>query len=232
MSYILDALRRADDERQRHVPRTPELTPGPALPATARTPHRFGFGVAAAVVLTAAAAWLWIAAHAPPDPAGNDVSAAATPPRQAAAVSPAAPPAVPTPTPPTASPSPETTAPTPRAGAAIAAVALPPPPRADTPETVESKLPPPASEPAIDPPPSGSSLPAWRDLPPTQRQALPHPTLDVHVHAPDPARRFVMIGLQKYREGDTLADGSVLERIDAEGVVLEYRGQRYTLPRR
>jgi general secretion pathway protein B len=230
MSYILDALRRADDERQQHVPRTPELTPGPAVPVAPRSARRLGLGVTAAVALAAVVAWFWIAAHAPPGPVGADVPAAATHPQQAAAAKPpAAPPAAPAPTP---SPGPEAATPAPRAGAAVAAVALPAPARAAAPEAAEGKPPPSASEPADDPPPSGSAVPAWRDLPPAQRQALPHPRLDVHVHAPDPARRFVMIELQKYREGDTLADGSVLERIDAEGVVLEYRGQRYTLPRR
>ena len=233
MSYILDALRRADDERKQHVPRTPELTPGPAVPVAPRTAHRLGLGVAAVVVLAAAIAWFWIAADAPPDPSGTDVPAVAPPPQQAAAVSPAVPPAAPRAAQtPTASPGPDATAPAPRADAAIAAVALPPPARAEAPDAAGGERPAPASAPADDPPPSGGVIPAWRDLPPDQRQALPHPNLDVHVHAPDPARRFVMIEMKKYREGDTLTDGSVLERIDAEGIVLEYRGQRYALPRR
>jgi general secretion pathway protein B len=73
---------------------------------------------------------------------------------------------------------------------------------------------------------------AWRDLPHEQRKGLPRPHLDVHVHADDPSGRFVMVGMRKYREGDTLPDGSLLERILADGVQLEFRGPHYRLPRR
>ena len=41
-----------------------------------------------------------------------------------------------------------------------------------------------------------------------------------------------MVDMRKYREGDALPDGSVLERIESDGVQLEYQGQRYRLPRR
>lgn len=232
MSYILDALRRADGERQRHVPRTPELTPGPARPTAARAAPWPVIGVVATVVLAAAVAWFWIAADAPTGPAGADLPTTPARPQQVTAMPTTAPPTAPAPALPEAPPAPAALAPAPRAGAVIAAVTIPAPERTKTPETAGNQRPPPASVPAADPPSPGGTVPAWRDLPPAQRQALPHPRLDVHVHAADPARRFVMIELQKYREGDTLPNGGVLERIDAEGVVLDYRGQRYTLPRR
>ena len=79
---------------------------------------------------------------------------------------------------------------------------------------------------------SGNLPTAWRDLPLSQRKDLPHPRLDVHVYDADPRRRFVMIEVQKYREGDVLPDGSELERIHVDGIILVSRGQRYSLPRR
>jgi hypothetical protein len=55
--------------------------------------------------------------------------------------------------------------------------------------------------------------------------------LDVHVYATQPSERFVYINMRKYREGATLAEGPVLERIRRDGVVLNYQGLRFVLPR-
>jgi general secretion pathway protein B len=62
-------------------------------------------------------------------------------------------------------------------------------------------------------------------------QALPELHLDVHVYATKPADRFVYINMRKYREGNTLQEGPVLERIRRDGVVLNYQGLRFLLPR-
>jgi general secretion pathway protein B len=61
--------------------------------------------------------------------------------------------------------------------------------------------------------------------------ALPDLHLDVHVFATNPADRFVYIDMRKYREGAALADGLTLERIRRDGVVLNYHGLRFVLPR-
>jgi general secretion pathway protein B len=53
----------------------------------------------------------------------------------------------------------------------------------------------------------------------------------VHVFATKPADRFVYINMRKYREGAALADGLTLERIRRDGVVLNYHGLRFVLPR-
>ena len=62
-------------------------------------------------------------------------------------------------------------------------------------------------------------------------QALPDLHLDVHVYATKPAERFVYINMRKYHEGQPLAEGPVLERIRRDGVVLNYHGLRFVLPR-
>jgi general secretion pathway protein B len=55
--------------------------------------------------------------------------------------------------------------------------------------------------------------------------------LDVHVYATLPADRFVYINNRKYREGQTLEEGPTVERIRRDGVVLAYQGVRFLLPR-
>ncbi len=74
-------------------------------------------------------------------------------------------------------------------------------------------------------------LPTISELDLTGANALPDLHLDVHVYATKPAERFVYINMRKYREGATLAEGPVLERIRRDGVVLDFRGLRFVLPR-
>ena len=74
-------------------------------------------------------------------------------------------------------------------------------------------------------------LPSINELNLTGSQALPEMHLDVHVYATKPADRFVYINMRKYHEGNTLQEGPVLERIRRDGVVLNYQGLRFLLPR-
>lgn len=74
-------------------------------------------------------------------------------------------------------------------------------------------------------------LPTINELNLTGAQALPELHLDVHVYATNPADRFVYINMRKYREGNTLQEGPVLEKIRRDGVVLNYKGLRFLLPR-
>lgn len=74
-------------------------------------------------------------------------------------------------------------------------------------------------------------LPTIGEIDLSGQPALPDLHLDVHVFATNPADRFVYINMQKYREGSALADGLTLERIRRDGVVLNYHGLRFVLPR-
>jgi general secretion pathway protein B len=60
---------------------------------------------------------------------------------------------------------------------------------------------------------------------------LPEMHIDLHVYAAQASERFVSINGRRYREGDTLAEGPVLERIRRDGAVLDYQGTRFLLPR-
>jgi general secretion pathway protein B len=77
----------------------------------------------------------------------------------------------------------------------------------------------------------GEVLPTINEINLTGSQALPELHLDVHVYATKPADRFVYINMRKYHEGNTLPEGPVIERIRRDGVVLNYRGLRFMLPR-
>jgi general secretion pathway protein B len=96
---------------------------------------------------------------------------------------------------------------------------------------------PPAVEPAaaVAPPvvaeatePGDSPLPVWPRIPEHLLADLSTGLrLDVHVYAKQPQERFVLINLKKYQEGETLQEGPRLDEITSEGVVLSYRGERF-----
>lgn len=69
------------------------------------------------------------------------------------------------------------------------------------------------------------------ELPEPVAGGLPHVNVDLHVFADTPAQRFVVINGQKLREGDQLREGPRLERITPDGVILSYRGTRFQVPR-
>jgi general secretion pathway protein B len=74
-------------------------------------------------------------------------------------------------------------------------------------------------------------LPSISEINLTGAQALPDLHLDVHVYATNPADRFVYINMRKYHEGAALPEGPRVERIRRDGVVLNYQGLRFILPR-
>lgn len=70
-------------------------------------------------------------------------------------------------------------------------------------------------------------LQSWYELPQEFRMRLSLPRLDLHVYSDNPQNRFIMVNLKKYREGETLESGMVLEEILPEGMVMYYRGERF-----
>ena len=77
-------------------------------------------------------------------------------------------------------------------------------------------------------PPNGApQLQSWYELPQEFRMRLSLPRLDLHVYSEVPENRFILVNLKKYREGDTLESGLVLEEILPEGMVMYYRGERF-----
>ena len=91
----------------------------------------------------------------------------------------------------------------------------------------------PAVQPAATGP--GAESGATGDLPLYQQivtsDGLPALHLDLHVFADRPRDRFVMINMHRLGEGDSLPSGVQVEAIRSDGVVLTYRGTRFLLPR-
>jgi general secretion pathway protein B len=73
-------------------------------------------------------------------------------------------------------------------------------------------------------------LPTLNDLL-ASGHTLPEMHLDIHVNAPRAADRFIFINMRKYVEGQTLNEGPAVERITADGVILNQHGLRFLLPR-
>lgn len=81
---------------------------------------------------------------------------------------------------------------------------------------------------AAPPPADESELPVWPQVPGNLFQKIRGGLrLDVHVYGPHSSDRFVLINLQKYYEGDELQEGPTLDEITQEGVVLSFQGQRF-----
>lgn len=202
MSFILDALRRAEAERQQG--QVPGLNAGPAVPAamglpsTRRRPGLAAWLVPAALLL-AGAAWWW----SRPAPA------------PVVAVAPA----------PTASPQPAS------APAPVAAP-TPTPTPTPTPLPVVVSAPPVAAAPAVPAAPASAVERALRftELSPELQRQMPPLVPSGSVWSDQPASRFVLINGQVVREGDTVAPGLVLERLQPKAALLRWRGLLIELP--
>lgn len=78
---------------------------------------------------------------------------------------------------------------------------------------------------------SSSDIQNVRDLPDSSRAALNQYEVNVHVFDDDPIRRFVLINMDKYKEGDRIANnGPLVEEITSKGVVIDYGRGRALLP--
>ncbi len=60
---------------------------------------------------------------------------------------------------------------------------------------------------------------------------LPELHLDIHVYSAKPEDRFVFINMVKLREGSQLKEGPQVAEITPDGVILENQGQLFLLPR-
>ncbi len=94
-----------------------------------------------------------------------------------------------------------------------------------------------AAAPVADSEPTPRRNPAYVNLP-TMNEAIvagnlsvPPLHLDIHVYSPSPAERFVFINMAKYREGDRLQEGPAVEEITESGVVMIHQGSRFLLSR-
>jgi general secretion pathway protein B len=262
MSYILDALRRADAERGRggvpSIHSQQPITPIEADDEAQRPGSRPLTWAGAALVLVALGAGLaWWLLRPPPAAVLATAPLPVTPMSAAPNGGPPSPtspgPMFPVPGPvPPAAPSP------PNAGAGPS-VATPPEagrtPGGEGAHAARARTPRTAPEPArdaletralaneprapdaarADRPASAAAATAsdrvyaLRDLPDDVRRALPAISVAGSTWSNDPTSRMLMIGGQIYHEGDSVAPGVALERIQPHAAVFAFRGYRYQL---
>ena len=213
MSYILDALRRSQAERERGQVPGLDARPAPlaALPEAASGPPWRWLALAAVVLGVAALALLGWPRGAPPvQPAG---AALRTPepvsrPAQVAA--------------------PETTAAPARAPTlpVVVSAPVPPPAVAVTPPRA-TPAPAPVAAASAAAAPAATLLSA---LSPAQRRELPPLVMGGSIWSDSALSRFVIVNGQVVREGETAAPGVVVERIGAKAVWLRWRELRLEVP--
>lgn len=228
MSYILDALRKADAERERDPARGIHAQPAAGVPVQA-APRAPRWAWAAGLVLLALVAGygLWQRGEppppaAPPMPVTGFVKQAPPPPAVVPVATVVVPPAPPAPVP---------------AKPAVAAVTtLKAPPAVPAAAPVSAAAPPAAPVAAVAPvaPVAAAPAPAriWAvaELPADVQRELPKLAISGGVHSDNAAQRLLIVGGQVMTEGAELAPGVVLDQIRPRTAVLRFKGFRYSVP--
>lgn len=227
MSYILEALKKAQAERQLGNAPTIHAPVVHAVPAARASRMPLALGAAAAVLVLGAALFAW-RQSSPADPAP--------------AVSKAAPAPVAAVPPPVA-----TVAPAPSPQVALLPEPLAPPARKS--EAPARKPEPPAqrlakAEPARSAPVAADPVPVaparavaaeettrgFNELPDAVRREVPKVVFGGYIYSPNPADRLLLVDKMLRREGEEVAPGLVLEKLLPNAAVMNYRGQRYRVP--
>ena len=219
MSIILDAIKKSDTERQRQ--NAPGIASIPAT-GTGRSSSRWFWIIGLLLVMNLAAITFLI------DRTGENTASPTavetTPVQSLAAPTPAVPierpaPAVVFERSEAVAPDPE---PMPETSASSTA-------RPEPATVIESRLP--ATNPSPARPSVTDGLPTFNELRARGVLQLPDLYIDIHVYSDDPAERFVFINMSKYRERAKLAEGPVVGEITPDGVILDYLGTAFLLPR-
>ncbi len=79
--------------------------------------------------------------------------------------------------------------------------------------------------------PAAPALPLVWELPYSTRKDLPELSLTMHLYSDVAKERFVVLQGERHVEGDELGNGVVLREITADGMVLDFKGQRFVFPR-
>jgi general secretion pathway protein B len=221
MSYILDALRRADAERERGTVPSLHTQQFGALPSDDEAPPRPRLLIGTIVVLVLALggvlAWNFFGgSEPPPKPVVQAVAptpAIATPP----AVAP----------PPVFAPQSLASASAGRPASATTAMAPPAPrPAARPPVRREAA---PATSTSSAAAPGDERIYSLAELPEAIRRELPKLAYGGGSYSGDKASRLAFLNGQVFHEGDTVAPGLVLKQVKQKGVILAYKGYRFEI---
>ncbi|MES2756855.1 MAG: general secretion pathway protein GspB [Pseudomonadota bacterium] len=210
MSYILEALKKSQAERQLGSAPTINAVPVGAAPHADLRPSRrplwIALSAAALAVALALLAWRLMA----PAPKAAVAVLAATPPPVGVAVTVAVAPPPLAVVPPSAPQEPKRVVARPAPPAPVKAAAPPPPP----------------------PPPSADEdkLPTLRELPEAIQRTVPPLTFGGYMYSKNPADRLLLIDKSLRREGEEVAPGLVLEKLLPKAAVMNFNGYRYRVP--
>ena len=221
MSFILDALRKSETERQRQG--TAEFAGVPTHAVASGAPRWLWIVAALLAVNLAVLLGLLMRPEARPVEVTTAPAAASTP-----AVD--------------ARPEPAASTIAESAAAAaggddsfveqVAAARRQEPPPADTAQAAEPEALEPANAVAAPAASSGvAGLPSFVEVLTNGTVQLPDLHLDIHVYSDVPEDRFVFINMSKQRENSQLSEGPVVEEITPDGVILDYLGTRFLLSR-
>lgn len=233
MSYILDALQRADAERERgHVPglHSQIVPPTGRKAARARRWQAWHTTIALVVALLIGAAVWWWFGRAEDAPTTAPVAAAptATSPAEAAETSPPATrPTMPAPeqpvqpilAPPRVEPPKRPAASPPATAPAVAAAPAPAP--------AAPPAPAPAAPAAVEP--AAGPVRSFAELSPEARAQLPAVNVSGSTYSKNPALRMLIINGKVVQEGQEIAPGLKLETIGQRNAVLNHNGLRYSI---
>lgn len=239
MSYILDALKKSDQQRQRGA--TPTLQAAQLTVAAPRRPMLISYGLPAAVLLATGImiGWLrpWQAQRllpAPTPPGTEAVAAKPIPVSQPAPAPLTAPPEMPGKT------AQGLPAPNPaRAGQAVptAVASKPNSPAPANSGAPSSGTPSPESSAAAAPIADNPARPdvvvpqqkALRidELPVQIQREIPAMTVQLHAYSSQPSERIVYINSTRLLEGEYLMPGLMLEQITPDGMIFSYKGYRF-----
>ncbi len=219
MSFILDALKKSENERQQQS--DSEFATVPSGSDTPGMPRWLWVLGALLVVNAVVVTGLLLRPDTPAigttsmQPAANTTVAAAPETTSNAAVESA----------PAASTSFAERVDAAREDQAARATPAPEPAIASPPPVVETRpvVAAPANEPAL--------LPSIQEVVATGTLQLPPMHIDIHVYSETPSDRFVFINMNKYRESERLDEGPVVQEITRDGVVLAHLGTEFFLSR-
>lgn len=104
-------------------------------------------------------------------------------------------------------------------------------PAREAPQRAAAAPPPATSEPDEPNAParSTSGVPTYQDAAALPGLNVPQLRLDLHVYDPEPANSFVFVNMQKLKQGDTFDQGVRVDSITPDGAILSYRGVRFLL---
>ena len=232
MSYILDALKRADAERERERGAVPGLQsrhmPTPTIQAAHGMRNRVWLAAAAAALALggiAAGLWFWqtpAVRLAAVEPAVQQAPTPAPPSAPAPAVAPPpirapAPPAAPKPVAKPMAPAPASgTQPPPRSKLGPAAGTAEP---LATAPAVTASIPLPATR--------AAAVPLLGELPEDIRRQMPPLAISGAVYSKNPGQRLLLVNNQVVTQGSLAAPEVTLEEIQAKGSVFNFRGTRF-----